>query len=189
MYQNYYTSSDVHVYLSSLDHTRIIKLDTTVGIGYSLSQSSIPIYSLGYRKPQFFSQGNTLGQGSLTIAFTDEEALKYAISYITTGEEEATAYFSKKLGKKTNNVDFIAASNASAFNVTGDKKLISIGAIQPIFNIKLFINNETVVRGSDTKVISLTGVKIVNENLQVSSQQDSTLLLNYTFYFKDIERG
>lgn len=188
MYTNYYTSSDVQVYLVSADHTRQIRLDTATSIAYSLTQSSHPIYSLGYRKPQFFSQGNTLGHGALTLAFTDEEALKYAISYITSNETGST-YTSTRLGKKSSNAAFIAASNASSFDIESSKRLISIGSIQPLFNIKLFLNNESAIRGSDTKVICLTGVKFINESTEVSSHRDATLSLAYNFYFKDIERG
>ena len=67
--------------------------------------------------------------------------------------------------------------------------LISIGAIQPLFNIKLYLNNESAIRGSDTKVICITGVKIINESMNLSSNTDGVLHMNYTFYFKDIERG
>lgn len=189
MYQTYYTSSDAQIYLSSTDHTRTIKLDTAVSVAYSLSQSSVPIYSLGYRKPQFFSQGNTLGQGILTLAFTDEEALKYAISYIALADEGVQQYSSTRLGKKSSNANFINASNASSFSVEESKRLISIGAIQPLFNIKLYLNNESAIRGSDTKVICITGVKIINESMNLSSNTDGVLHMNYTFYFKDIERG
>ena len=189
MYQTYYTSSDTQIYLSSADHSRTIKLDTAVSVAYSLSQSSVPIYSLGYRKPQFFSQGNTLGQGVLTLAFTDEEALKYAISYVALAEEGVRQYTSERLGKRSSNMNFINAS-LEKFNIEDEsKRLISIGAIQPLFHIKIYLNNESAVRGSDTKVICIAGVKIINESIQVSSHTDGVLNMNYTFYFKDIERG
>ena len=213
MYQNFYSSSDVQLYFSSVDHTRIIKVDTAISIGYSLRQTSSPIYSLGNRLPQFYSHGNTLGNGTLTIAFTDEEYLKYILDYVAvadtalsyqtansdsqtgnanssiTGSYNPGNYSSSKLGMKKSNAAFIAASNASAYNITGNKRIISIGAIRPLFNIKMYINNETAIRGSDSKVINLQGVKIVNETMSSSSTTDAPLMISYNFLFKDVERG
>ena len=189
MYQNFYSASDAQIYLTSRDHTKQIKLDTAVGIGYNLTQTAHPIYSLGNRKVQFFSHGNTVANGVITLAFTDEEALKYAISYIALADEGVQQYSSSRLGKKSSNANFINASNASSFSVEESKRLISIGAIQPLFNIKLYLNNESAIRGSDTKVICITGVKIINESMNLSSNTDGVLHMNYTFYFKDIERG
>lgn len=213
MYQNYYSSSDVQLYFSSIDHTRIIKVDTALSIGYSLRQSSSPIYSLGNRLPQFYSHGNTLGNGTITLAFTDEEYLKYVLDYVAvsdttmkyqtansdsqtgnvnstlTGSYNPGNYTSSKLGLKKSNAAFIAAANASAYNVTGNKKIISIGAIRPLFNIKMYINNESAIRGSDSKVINLQGVKFVNETMSSASTTDAPLMVSYSFLFKDVERG
>ena len=58
-----------------------------------------------------------------------------------------------------------------------------------IFNIKLYINNESLIRGSDTKIITLQGCKLIGENFSVSSTADAPLMLSYNFMFKDIERG
>lgn len=213
MYQNYYSSSDVQLYFSSIDHTRIIKVDTALSIGYSLRQTSSPIYSLGSRLPQFYSHGNTLGNGTITLAFTDEEYLKYCLDYVAvtdtnmtyltansdsesgnstniiTGSTNPGNYSSSQLGLKKSNSAFIAAANASAYNVTKSKRLISIGSIRPLFNIKMYINNESAIRGSDSKVINLRDVKIINETFSSSSTTDSPLMISYNFLFKDVERG
>lgn len=210
MYQNYYSSSDVQLYFSSLDHTQIIKVDTALSIGYSLRQSSSPIYSLGSRLPAFYSQGNTIGNGTITLAFTDEEYLKYCLDYVASADTSLTyldtntgnnstqvneastltnRHSSSQLGRLTSNASFIAAANASAYNVSGTKRVISIGAIRPLFNIKMYINNETAIRGSDSKVINLAGVKIVNESFSAASTTDSPLMISYNFLFKDLERG
>ncbi len=211
MYQNYYSSSDVQLYFSSTDHTRLVKVDTALSLGYSLRQTSAPIYSLGSRQIQFFSEGNTIGTGTLTIAFTDEEYLKYCIDEVGQGDNSLIyqteldnsnsnasnsilegkltpgEYRSSKLTRS--NAQFIAAAGSSSYKVTGEKRVISIGAIKPLFNIKMFINNETAIRGSDSKVITLKGIKIIGENFTTSSTTDSPLMLSYNFSFKDVERG
>ena len=218
MYNHYYSSSDVQLYLSSYDHTKVIKVDTALSLGYSLRQTSAPIFSLGSREAQFFSVGNTIGNGTLTIAFTDEEYLKYCLSYIdnskstliyqtelqaeTSGivsniKEAATSakngtvlYQSKKFGM--NNATFAAASknaDATFTTINSEERNISIGAIRNLFNIKMFINNETALRSSDSKVITLKGVKIIGENFSATSTADAPLMLSYNFMFKDIQRG
>ena len=210
MYTNYYSSSDVQLYLTSLDHTKMVKVDTSLSIGYSLRQTSAPIYSLGSRKIQFYSHGNTLGNGNLTIAFTDEEYLKYCLSEV--GYENYKVTYQTENDSTTNGASNYAQnisvggsyrstrlkgnamfkkSSASVgdYGVTGNKRLISIGAIKPLFNIKLYINNESLIRGSDTKIITLQGCKLIGENFSVSSTADAPLMLSYNFMFKDIERG
>ena len=218
MYNHYYSSSDVQLYLSSYDHTKVIKVDTALSLGYSLRQTSAPIYSLGSREAQFFSVGNTIGNGTLTIAFTDEEYLKYCLSYIdnskstliyqtelqaetsgivsnikeaaTTSKNGSVIYQSKKFGM--NNASFAAAAknaDATFTTITNNERNISIGAIRNLFNIKMFINNETALRSSDSKVITLKGVKIIGENYSATSTADAPLMLSYNFMFKDVQRG
>ena len=210
MYQNYYSSSDVQLYFSSSDHIRMVKVDTALSLGYSLRQTSAPIYSLGSREVQFFSDGNTIGNGTLTIAFTDEEYLKYCLSEVGYEDYKVThqtendsttngasnyaqnisvggSYRSTRL--KGNAMFKKSSASIGDYGVTGNKRLISIGAIKPLFNIKLYINNESLIRGSDTKIITLQGCKLIGENFSVSSTADAPLMLSYNFMFKDIERG
>ena len=188
----------------------MVKVDTSLSIGYSLRQTSAPIYSLGSRKIQFYSHGNTLGNGNLTIAFTDEEYLKYCLSEVgyenykvthqtendstTTGAsnyaQKISAGGSYRSTRLKGNAMFKKSSaSIGDYGVTGNKRLISIGAIKPLFNIKLYINNESLIRGSDTKIITLQGCKLIGENFSVSSTADAPLMLSYNFMFKDIERG
>ena len=218
MYNHYYSSSDVQLYLSSYDHSKVIKVDTALSLGYSLRQTSAPIYSLGSREAQFFSVGNTIGNGTLTIAFTDEEYLKYCLSYIdnskstliyqtelqaessgivsnikeaaSSAKDGSVLYQSKKFGM--NNATFAAAAknaDATFSTISNEERNISIGAIRNLFNIKMFINNETALRTSDSKVITLKGVKIIGENYNATSTADAPLMLSYNFMFKDVQRG
>ena len=53
----------------------------------------------------------------------------------------------------------------------------------------MFINNETALRTSDSKVITLKGVKIIGENYNATSTADAPLMLSYNFMFKDVQRG
>ena len=206
MYTNYYSSSDVQLYLSNVDSTEIIKVDTALSIGYSVRQTAAPVYSLGSREIQFYSHGNTIGNGSLTIAFTDEEYLKYCLDHvggfanplIHLKENDSTNPDSTGLYKE--DVQIIKGTHSSSrlvsnedfmkpYTVASDSSIISIGAIKPLFNIKMFLNNETLTRNSDAKVITLKGCKIIGENFSSSSTTDAPLMLSYNFIFKDTVRG
>lgn len=209
MYRNFYASTDIQVYITSPDFSSIVKLDTAMSIGYSLKQTSTPIYSLGSRKAQFFSQGNTLGQGSFTIAFTDEEYLKYCLEEIDnstqldyyqdtldTGSNNATINVSNTTTNKStstkkykSNSEFLKESAFKTRNLSTSDRMLSIVAIRPVFNISIYINNETAIRSSDSKVINLIGVKIIEQIEDSSSTKDSPLMTTYNFIFQDIERG
>jgi hypothetical protein len=80
-------------------------------------------------------------------------------------------------------------AKTSAYRVEGNKRLISIGAIKPLFHIKMYLNNETAIRGSDSKVINLKDVKIISESVSSASTNDAPVLISYSFIFKDVERG
>lgn len=186
MYKYYYTGSDCQVYLVSRDHRRQIKLDDCMAIAFNLHQTSLPVFSLGDRKAQFFTNGNTVCNGMMSLAFQDEEALKYAISYLYPSEN---AYTSIRFGKRMSNANFkkLAKANKTT-NQNTSGRLISIGAISQLFHIKIYLNNETAFKGSDTKIICLTDVKLMNDSME-SSSPDKVLTENYSFLFKDIERG
>lgn len=212
MYQRFYTSSDIQLWLSnSTIGANSIKLDTAISISYSLQQTSSPIYSLGSRHAQFFSHGNTIGVGTLTLAFTDEEYFKACVDYVggknldyhysdptglynnveTPTPVEAT-FSSAKINKITN-ADLRASkrkSTQSATNVTSAyHRLISIGSIRAVFDILLYINNESAIEASDSKVIRLRDVKIVGDSLSSDSIHDAPLTITYKFLFKDVIRG
>lgn len=214
-YTTYYTSSDVQVYFSSIESDNIIKIDTTIGISYNVNQTSTPIYDLGSRKAKFFSIGNTICNGILMFAFTDEEYLKYAINVVTgdfningtsTGGDKnaevvngkatmgtismtaSEEYNSKRYGvEKMSNQAFREKSLAQV-KPTKNGSIISIGAINTPFDIKIYINNESLVRASDTKMICLKECKVVQEAFEVNSNTDSILTQGYSFVFKDVER-
>lgn len=214
-YTTYYTSSDVQVYFSSTESDNIIKIDTTIGISYNVNQTSTPIYDLGSRKAKFFSIGNTICNGYIMFAFTDEELLKYSINYVTgnfntdgtssSGDKNANVvngkasmgtitmtaseeYSSKRYGiDKMSNQAFREKSLAQV-KPTKNGSILSIGAINTPFDIKIYINNESLVRASDTKMICLKECKIVQDSFETNSGTDSFLTNGYSFVFKDVVR-
>jgi len=207
MYQRYYTSSDIQLWLTNSSNGTTVQIDTSLSISYSLQQTSSPIYSLGSRHVQFYSHGNTIGSGSLTIAFTDEEYLKACLDYIggsyteysyqdptglyntSVGAETASNFRSNKLNKASNKELRNLKNIQTTTKLSMSNRLISIGSIRPLFDIVMYINNETAIQASDSKVIRLAGVKIVSDSMSSNSMQDAPLMITYNFVFKDLLRG
>lgn len=215
MYQQFYSSSDAQIYLSSSHsatdiNAKQIKLNCAVDIAYNLSQTSSPIFSLGNRKAQFYSHGNTVGTGMITVAFIDEEYLKYCLDYIADADTEQIVdvqshvtgatnsyymperytggYKSSMIGKLDNAV-IREQIKATGSTVESHKRIISIGTIRPLFDIVMYINNETAINPSDSKVIRLQDVKIIKDSFRSSSLHDAALMVSYSFIFKDVIRG
>lgn len=82
LYDTYFTSANVKVYLQSRLTGKMVQIDLATGIGYSYNVSSTPLHVLGTRTPVFISRGNGVGQGSLTTIFKDALYLKTMIKYI-----------------------------------------------------------------------------------------------------------
>ena len=64
MYDQYFTGSDVNIYLRYPNTDKQVHIDKAIGIGYNHSMSSVPIYVLGNVDPAFFSRGNSLLKGT-----------------------------------------------------------------------------------------------------------------------------
>lgn len=82
LYDTYFTSANVKVYLQSRVTGKMVQVDAATGVGYNYTVSSVPIHVLGTRTPVFLSRGNGVGEGSLVIAFKDALYLKAMIKYI-----------------------------------------------------------------------------------------------------------
>lgn len=188
MYNYYSTASDVKVFLSQVTNNKIMYLDKALGIGYSTDVSSVPIYTLGKATPAFFSHGNFLGQGVLVIPFTDERYLKTSLQYLF-DELPKKSSQDYSIGKvdptKLSDEAFRQAKLLSASIAT---ETLNISTILSEFNIIINIDNSTAFKRSDSKSITLKGVKLISDSFEVNSQQDGTLQIGYKFLFKDISR-
>lgn len=188
-YTTYYSSSDAQIFFTSSDSSNTIKIDTTIGIAYNVNQTSTPIYDLGSRTAKYFSIGNTVCNGLLMIAFTDEEYIKACIQYVTGGIKEVEQSIGSLYGiKKVSNKAFKDKALQQFTNTSPNSSITSIGAINTPFDIKIYLNNETISTSSDTKIISMRDVKLVTDKMEINSNADSYLTQGYSFLFKDIER-
>ena len=188
-YEYYFTSSNAKIFITNPDTNKIMHLDKAIGIGYSGDVSSVPIYTIGSVTPAFFSKGNFLGQGMLVLPFFDERYLKTSLQYV----------FDELPGKSTP-VPTISTLNPSKLTdemfkanmfaiTTGDKDgVTNIASILSEFDITIVLDNSTPFKNSTSKGITLRGVKLISDTLEINSQQDGIVQLAYKFYFKDIRR-
>lgn len=190
-YEYYFTASDVKIFISNPLTGRLMHLDKTVGIGYSGDVSSVPIYTIGSSVPAFFSKGNFLGQGMLVLPFFDERYLKTALQYVfdelppkaTNVPIPTTASINPD---KLSDADFRKGMATIAKDNTNG--VTNISTIRTEFDIVIVLDNSTPFKDSTSKGITLRGVKLTSDALEINSQQDGVLQLGYKFYFKDIRR-
>lgn len=188
-YEYYFTSSDVKIFLSNPETGKIMHLDKTVGVGYSGDVSAVPIYTLGASAPAFFSKGTFLGQGMVVLPFFDERYLKTALQYVfdeLPGKSTAIPTTSTLNPDKLSDTAF--RNNMFAITSGDVDGVTNISTIRSGFDIVIVLDNSTPFKNSTSKGITLKGVKLISESLEMNSQQDGILQVGYKFYFKDIRR-
>lgn len=189
-YEYYFTSSNAQIFITNPITNKIMHLDKAIGIGYSGDVSSVPIYTIGSVAPAFFSKGNFLGQGMLVLPFYDERYLKTSLQYV----------FDELPGKSATAIPTVATLDPSRMTdetfktnmfaiTTGDKDgVTNIASILTEFDITIVLDNSTPFKNSTSKGITLRGVKLISDTMEINSQQDGIVQLAYKFYFKDIRR-
>lgn len=187
-YEYYFTSSNAKIFITNPDTNKIMHLDKAIGIGYSGDVSSVPIYTIGSVTPAFFSKGNFLGQGMLVLPFYDERYLKTSLQYVfdeLPGKSSAPTISSLDPSKMT---DEMFKTNMFAITTGDTDGVTNIASILSEFDITIVLDNSTPFKNSTSKGITLRGVKLISDTLEINSQQDGIVQLAYKFYFKDIRR-
>lgn len=189
LYDHYYTASDVNVTLYYPITDKRIMLDKAVGIGYSHSMSSMPIYKLGSVDPVFFSRGNSLIQGSLDIVYKSNEYMKTAISYLLDyeGSKDREAQLIDKVMKKTASKEESYELSLLQNNVVTDMTVASISNILSIFDIYIDFNNTNATTDGEKSRIHIYGVKFVNQSMNINSTDEGSLMDRYSFIAKNIK--
>lgn len=187
IYDYFYTSSDVKVFLTSSKGSTV-NVDLITGVGYDFNVSSIPIYTLGSSIPSFFSKGNCLGQGMFVLPFKNEQYLKVMLQHVF---EESSTIIPRRIATSVNDMsdeDFKALASAAGTKLGTEDNVISIGTISSSFDIVIFLDNSSPFYAASRGSIVLKDCKITGESLEVTSAQDQTIQQGYKFYFKNIER-
>lgn len=188
MYDQYYTGSDVNIYLYYPLTDRRVHIDKALGLGYNHSMSSSPVYVLGSVDPAFFTRGNSLLQGNMDLAFKSVKYLKTGISYLlnksglNSEKEELIAKVSNQKATK----EEVKRLGSLQTQVITDMTSISISQIFHLFEIIIEFNNTNSNTDGETSSVVLEGVKFTSESMNIYSTEESALVDRYTFLAKNI---
>lgn len=190
LYDHYYSSSDVIISLSFPPSNKTVILDKALGLGFSQSMTSMPIYTLGKVEPTFFSRGNTLIQGNLDLAFKSSNYMKAAMNYISdaTGTQEELRKLRVKMSNNEEPVTKEEVIKYSLLESSSSTSLesTSISEILNLFDIIIDFNNENAtMAGTGSHKIVLEGVKFIGEAMSIHSADQNALVDRYTFMAKN----
>lgn len=188
MYDQYYTGSDVNVYLYYPLTDRRVHIDKALGIGYSHSMSSAPVYVLGNVDPAFFTRGNSLIQGNLDLAFKSIKYLKTGINYLLnkTNLNSEKAELQLKVKNKTATKQDVHRLSKLQNETITDMTTISISQIFHLFEIIIEFNNTNSNSTGETSSIVLEGIKFISEGMNIYSTEESALVDRISFLGKNV---
>lgn len=192
MYEQYFTSSDVTIIISSMDHKRQVEIDTAVGIGYNQNISAIPIYGLGNNQPQVFSMGNSIVSGTLELSFKSTKYLQKVLNYVTGVSNEITKRL-KEISEKDNSkltkedIQFYLANKDKIFRTTVLSDNASIAEYVVPVNIILRYNNSNSFKTDNDKFLTIVGTRFVSSSQGISSSMESLVTDQIRFIAKTLE--
>lgn len=205
LYDQYYTSADVNVYLHNPVTDLRVHIDTIVGIGFRHSISAVPVYEIGNMNPAFFSRGNSLVTGSLDLAFKSSKYLTNILKYlesagavtnqITTFAAESNALESlvtpdgyKTVGsiKATGSVEFQTPATIQKEVKVEATPVISIGSFANLINIEIIFDNSNSNYDGRRSMITIYGVRLTEFTTGAASQAEGAISDRYGFIGKNI---
>lgn len=188
MYDNYYTGSDVNVYLYYPLTDKRVHIDKAMGIGYNHSISTAPVYILGNGDPAFFTRGNSLVQGNLDLAHKSIKYLKTGISYLLSkadlNDEKADLYI--KVRDNTASKEEMLRYGQLQNELITDMSTISISEIFHEFELIIEFNNTNSNKTGVTESVVLEGLKFNSSSTNVYSTEESVLVDRFTFMAKNL---
>lgn len=186
-YQQYYTSSDVFVFLINPTSNKVIQLDQLSGIGWSEGLTSSPFYGLGQQVCGFINEGNLEVFGSLELNFTHDDYLRTALNYImpnapSTYKEDSDIQNSLNMSMQETQAVFndVKRARAAKLKVSGILNLPEGFKIQVVFNNSNLYSNDT------NKVFTIHGSKIVGQQMMVSTTTDGQIIHSFKFLAKEV---
>ena len=188
MYDNYYTGSDVNVYLYYPLTDKRVHVDKAMGIGYNHSISTAPVYILGNGDPAFFTRGNSLVQGNLDLAHKSIKYLKTGISYLLSksdlNDEKAELYV--KIRDNSVSKEEVFRYGQLQNELITDMTTISISEIFHEFELIIEFNNTNSNKTGVTESVVLEGLKFNSSSTNVYSTEESVLVDRLTFMAKNL---
>lgn len=190
LYEHYYSAVDCTVFLVNKSNGKTVQVDLITGIGYDYNVSSIPVYTVGSRFPAFFTNGNSLGTGTMVLPFKSEKYLKLMLQYLFS-EDDSDTTTQKEVVDPATATDYQFIRNQyQPTVVVSDEEIVDIGSILSLVDIKIVFNNSNAFYNDDSdKIIILRDCKFISENLEALSTRDGTIQHGYKFLFKTTAIG
>lgn len=189
LYDTYYSSADVKVWLLNDEGSQRVMVDLITGIGYSYSLNSMPVYTIGSRFPVFFTRGNGLGNGTLVVPFKHVKYLRAMLKYVFDEYDDGAsrrAYNLIKAGEATDE-EFVQKANSE---ILSSVDVVELGSIITPFDIEIrFDNSNAFNRDLGKSKLILKGCKFTGETMDVASTRDGVLQVGYNFLFKTVVTG
>ena len=188
LYEHYYSSVDCKVFLINNVDGKSVQVDLITGIGYDYNVSSIPVYTLGSRFPAFFTNGNSLGTGSMILPFKSEKYLKAMLQYLFSEETPSTPQ--QQIDPTTASDNEFKLNQYKPISVVSTGEIVDVGSVVSLVDIKIIFNNSNAFYNDDSdKIIILRDCKFISDNLEVLSTRDGTIQHGYKFLFKTTATG
>lgn len=205
MYQHYYTAADVTIaFESKRSGTRLV-VDQAVAIAYTHNVSTVPVYTLGDYNPSFFSQGNSLVQGQLDLAFSSTEYLvtglralianggsDYVIhhpidkeNYQTSVSLKGTQGQARELRNLSKEEFALIVNDIEVDTMRIDSK--SIIDIPDLFDIIITYDNTNSNMNGIQSTTVIKDVKLNSQSTAINSVDDTSLVDRISFLAKNIK--
>ena len=185
LYNKYYTASDFIIKVRG-DSTPIW-LDKASGVAVSESLSSNPIYTLGDSRVNFFSRGNQVVTGFISVNLTSIDYMSKVLAninnkiesfkYLTAKQQMALSaealkeYLAKKEAYEKQKVDYMSTLGFADY---------------PLFTIELEYNNSDAIELSSSMTREIIGCRIIGFETGVDIGGDGHLVDGYKFIAKEI---
>ena len=213
-YDNYYTGSDVFVYLQTKDNSQQIYLDQLYGFAYQEMTTATPIYGLGDSEYGFISKGNTLLRFSIDVNMIHEKYMVQAINAATASKVgiPLTAYSGQStisaatlikteavLRRESLTIDKInklsVAQLSATYNTPSNdnanlrsaigKPISKLHEIPKDFSVKVIFNNSTPLEpDSRTSSFDIVDCVATARELEAYIDKDGQIIQRFTFYGK-----
>lgn len=213
-YDNYYTGSDVFLYIQSKESYEQIYLDKLYGFSYQEMTTATPIYGLGDSEFGFISKGNTLMRFAIDVNMIHEKYMVQAINAATANKSGiplarytvrsnigASKLIETEAISRRNKLDINAINKMSvaqlsaAYNSTSNNDagmrsylgnpISKLHELPKNFSLKVIFNNSTPLE-PDSRASSFEIFDCVTTGRESESyiDKDGQLIQRYNFYGK-----
>lgn len=180
-YTQYYSSSDVFIYLLGGD--KILHLDKANGIGVTESLDSFPTYGLGDSEFAFVNQGNVIVNGFIDVNLIHTDYLSKSVEYLFSDKKIDNPAQRQLTLKQLRNMSAEELEKFALGTTTGNTRKLQ--NIKRGFTINVVFNNTTPLRPDiSPSNISLYQCVMLDNGIQVASENDGQIVNRYRFVAK-----